>query len=323
MDDMDFYGREWTGGFPPPPVYPCPGEASFRARARARIFNGLTSWHLFYILPNISIAMKTLVIKFGGAAVSTPESFSVISDIVISRQRDYDQIVVVVSAMGNTTDQLDALARKVNPSPPRREYDMLVTVGERISISLLAMALAAKQCDAISFTGSQSGIITCNRHSNAQIIEVRPNRLLPHMARGKVIIVAGFQGVSREGEITTLGRGGSDTTAVALGVALAASGVEFFKDVEGIYNADPKKDVEARLLAQLTYIEALNIVQQGGRQVLHPRCIRLAEKNQLPLFVRSFQTFNDRNFIGTVIGPSTLGLRPLTPQYEELETLTS
>jgi aspartate kinase len=263
--------------------------------------------------------MKTLVIKFGGAAVATTDSFAAISEIVIARQRDYDQIVVVVSAMGDTTDQLDALARKVHPNPPRREYDMLVTVGERISISLLAMALAAKQRDAISFTGSQSGIITCNRHSNAQIIEVRPHRLLPHLAKGKVIIVAGFQGVSREGEITTLGRGGSDTTAVALGVALNACGVEFFKDVAGIYSADPKKDAEAQLLAELTYAQALKIVEQTGRPVLHPRCIRLAEKNHLRLFVRSFQTFDGQNAVGTVIGALPSEHSPCTPRYEDLE----
>lgn len=262
--------------------------------------------------------MNTLVLKFGGAAVSTPESFSAISDIIISRQRQYDRVVVVVSAMGDTTNQLDALAKKVNANPPRREYDMLVTVGERISISLLAMALAAKQCDAISFTGSQSGIITCAQHSNAQIIDVRPHRLLRHLAQGKVIIVAGFQGVSQDGEITTLGRGGSDTTAVALGVALGASWVEFFKDVEGIYNADPKKNQEAQLLAQLNYSQALHIVQQGERSVLHPRCIQLAERNQLPLCVRSFQTFNGQTAPGTVISDCDLKPRPAVPQYEEL-----
>lgn len=266
--------------------------------------------------------MNTLVIKFGGSAVSTPESFSAISEIIIARQRQYDRVVVVVSAMGDTTNQLDALAHKVNANPPRREYDMLVTVGERISIALLAMALAAKGCEAISFTGSQSGIITCAQHSNAQIIDVRPHRLLRHLEQGKVVVVAGFQGVSRDGEITTLGRGGSDTTAVALGVALGASWVEFFKDVEGIYNADPKKNHAAQLLAQLDYQQALQIVQQGGRPVLHPRCIRLAQQNSLPLCVRSFLTFNGQTAPGTVISNSSSQTRSASPHYEELEEIS-
>lgn len=249
--------------------------------------------------------MKTVVLKFGGAAVATPEGFAIISDIILARQREYPQTVIVVSAMGNTTDQLEALARQVNPNPPRREYDMLVTVGERISISLLAMALAAKGCEAISFTGSQSGIITCARHSNAQIVDVRPHRLLPHLAKGKVTIVAGFQGVSREGEITTLGRGGSDTTAVALGIALKAERVEFYKDVAGIYENDPKGNADAKLLPQLDYDTALTIVQKAGHQILHPRCIKLAARNTLPLFVRSFREFELGEGVGTFIGPKS------------------
>lgn len=263
--------------------------------------------------------MKTLIMKFGGAAVATPEGFSTISEIIISRQSEFDQMVIVVSAMGDTTNQLEVLARKVHPNPPRREYDMLVTVGERVSIALLAMALAAKGREAISFTGSQSGIITCNQHSNAQIVDVRPQRLLPHMNRGKVIIVAGFQGVSREGEITTLGRGGSDTTAVALGVALGAERVEFFKDVEGIYDADPKKNPEAKLFSQLDYPTALSLAQKEERKVLHPRCIRLAWKNDLPLFVRSFRSYNAGELRGTLIGAFRGTANERTPHYEELE----
>ncbi|MFN4174875.1 MAG: aspartate kinase, partial [Parachlamydiaceae bacterium] len=176
---------------------------------------------------------RTLVLKFGGASVAEPEHFSKIADIILYRKKEFNNIVVVVSAMGDTTNKLIDLAKKVNPNPPRREYDMLVSVGERISISLLAMALALKGQDAISFTGSQSGIITTEEHSEARIIDVKPNRLQPHLQAGKVVIVAGFQGVSKSGEITTLGRGGSDTTAVALAVALKAEKVEFYKDVIG------------------------------------------------------------------------------------------
>ena len=241
---------------------------------------------------------KTIVMKFGGTAVSSPESFSRVADIIVSRMEQYQRVAVVVSAMGNTTNDLFSLAYRVNPSPPIRELDMLVSVGERISISLLAMALSCKGREAVSFTGSQSGIITCSRHNEARIVDVKPRRLFPYLDSRKVVIVAGFQGVSLNGEITTLGRGGSDTTAVALAVALDAEKVEFFKDVPGIFNRDPKVEKEARLLPRLSYDEALEIVEDG-EQVLHKRCVSLAKKNNLPLYVRSFQDFAID--IGTVI----------------------
>lgn len=256
----------------------------------------------------------TLVMKFGGAAVATPEHFGRIADIIIQRLQQFKRVITVVSAMGNTTDQLIALAKQVNPDPPRREYDMLVTVGERISIALLAMALAAKGHEGVSFTGSQSGIITCGRHSDARIIDVRPHRILPVLSSGKIAIVAGFQGVSLGGEITTLGRGGSDTTAVALGIALGSTRVEFFKDVQGVYNEDPKKNASACLYNRLTHDEALQIVLKGAK-VLHPRCIELAQKNNLALHVRSFN--NDcRESEGTVIGEERR-LPEQPPSYEE------
>ncbi len=234
---------------------------------------------------------KTLILKFGGASVATPAHFSNIANIVLARRQHYPHIGVVVSAMGNTTDQLIALAKEVHPNPPRREYDMLVSVGERISISLLAMALAAHGHEAVSFTGSQSGIITCNRHTDAKIMDVRPYRLIPHLEAGRIVIVAGFQGVSKSGEITTLGRGGSDTSAVALGIALKAEIVEFYKDVEGIYSEDPKMNPEAALQDELSYDEALAITTAGAK-VLHPRSIQLAKRNGIPLCVRSFKPNN-------------------------------
>jgi aspartate kinase len=255
--------------------------------------------------------MSTLVMKFGGASVATPEQFSSIADIIIDRMQEYPQVVVVVSAMGKTTDQLVELAKQVNPDPPRREYDMLVSVGERISISLLAMALARKNCQATSFTGSQSGIITSDDHSEARILEVKPHRLLPCLAQGKVVIVAGFQGVSRKGEITTLGRGGSDTSAVALAAAFDAK-VEFYKDVPGIFSADPKCCSEAFVYPELTYQAALDIVKRGAK-VLHSRCIELAEKNGLTLHVRSFDDY--KTTPGTLIQGSRL---QVSPQFEEL-----
>ncbi len=231
--------------------------------------------------------MQTLIMKFGGASIATPQHFSRIADLILSKKSTYQRIVTVVSAMGNTTDQLIALAKEVHPEPPRREYDMLITVGERISISLLAMALARKNQEAKSFTGSQSGIITTADHTDARIVDVKPRRLLDSLNQGSVVIVAGFQGVSVNGEITTLGRGGSDTTAVALGIALRASHVEFYKDVAGVYEEDPKGRPEAHLYEELTYDEVQNIVSRGAR-ILHGRCLDLAKKNQLPLLVRSF-----------------------------------
>jgi aspartate kinase len=246
--------------------------------------------------------LDTVVIKFGGAAVASTEQFAKIAEIVLKKSVS-SRVVVVVSAMGDTTNQLFALARRVHHAPPLRELDMLVSVGERISVSLLAMALNLKNKEAISFTGSQSGIITSSTHSEAQIIDVRPHRILKALDAGKVAIVAGFQGVSLENEITTLGRGGSDTTAVALGVALGASKVEFYKDVEGVYSEDPKKNPNALFYPHLSYEEVLQIVEKGAK-ILHPRCIRLAEKNGLPLHVLSFYdpTFPCR--LGTLIGPA-------------------
>jgi aspartate kinase len=243
---------------------------------------------------------ETVVLKFGGTSVSSAEQFSEIAEIILNKSLN-QRVVVVVSAMGDTTDQLLSLARRVHPYPPPREQDMLVSAGERISVALLAMALHLKGKEAISFTGSQSGIITSTKHSDAQIIDVRPYRILKALDEKKIVIVAGFQGVSREGEITTLGRGGSDTTAVALGVALSATNVEFYKDVEGVYSEDPKENPKATLFSFLSFEEAIEIVEQGSK-VLHPRCIRLAAQNGLPLKVLSFYDPMMRCHSGTWIG---------------------
>lgn len=225
--------------------------------------------------------------KFGGAAVQEAKRFSQIALLIQEKRKEFQEIVVVVSAMGKSTDQLIDLAYQVSKTPSQREMDMLISVGERISISLLAMALSDIGCPAVSFTGSQSGIITTNDHSEALIIDMRPLRIVESLEQGKVVIVAGFQGVSKKKEITTLGRGGSDTTAVALGVALGAERVEFYKDVDGIYNIDPKKDSTAVHYPKLSFEEALTIVR-GGAKVLHERALLLAMENNLPLFVSPF-----------------------------------
>lgn len=239
-----------------------------------------------------------LVMKFGGASLSAPESFLKVANIIIERAKPQEKIVVVVSAMANQTDELLQLAKKVHPNPPTREQDMLVSVGERISIALLAMALQLQGKEAVSFTGSQSGIITCENHSNANIVEIRPKRIFEALNEGKVAIVAGFQGMSRKGEITTLGRWGSDTSAVALAIATGAQTVEFYKDVGGIYDADPKKKSDAKLFPRLGFKEAMELADQGAK-VLHRRCIALAEKNGVQLSVRSF---DDPKVAGTVVG---------------------
>jgi aspartate kinase len=239
-----------------------------------------------------------LVMKFGGASVAGPENFSKIADLICDKARASSQIVVVVSAMGRTTDQLLELAYKVHPNPPSRELDMMVSVGERVSIALLAMALSLKGKEAVSFTGSQSGIITCNNHTAAKIIDVRPSRLKSALDQGKIVIVAGFQGVSSQGEITTLGRGGSDTTAVALGIALGASEVEFYKDVPGIFDRDPKCNSHAKLLPFLSFDEAMDLCLKGAK-VLHSRSIALASQNGMKLVVRSFESPSQ---LGTVVG---------------------
>ncbi|CAM0117537.1 Aspartokinase [Rhabdochlamydiaceae symbiont of Dictyostelium giganteum] len=257
--------------------------------------------------------MKRVVLKFGGAAVASPENILRIADLIERRSREVDEIVVVVSAMANATDQLLELAQKIHPFPPKREQDMLTSVGERISMSLLAMALDLKGKEAISLTGSQAGVITTSQHAEAKIIEIRPKRILQGLKQQKIVIVAGFQGVSHEGEVTTLGRGGSDTTAVALAVALQADKVEFYKDVPGIFNEDPKKNREASLFSHLTYSEALLIIQEGAK-VLHQRCVLLAEKNQMPLQVLSF--IHPDLAKGSWIGKASSSEKSFSPIYE-------
>ena len=260
---------------------------------------------------------KTLIMKFGGGVLDGSHGFHRIADLIMKKQQEYEQIAVVVSAMQGVTNHLIALAKSVNPTPPSREYDMLVSVGERVSISLLAMALFAKQIKAVSFTGSQSGVITTTEHGEAKIINVRPHRLLPHLEEGKVVIVAGFQGMSEAKEITTLGRGGSDTTAVALAIALDAEKVLFYKDVGGIFPVDPKKESGTQMYTCLTYDEVAAIVKRTGG-VLHLRAIELAKKNGVPLEIAPFWEDNQE---GTMIISDTIcreKVYEISPYYNTL-----
>ncbi len=234
--------------------------------------------------------------KYGGSSLATPELIKRVASQVISQRQKGKDVVVVVSAMRDTTDELLKLAHQMTEDPPQRETDMLLTVGERISMSLLSMAINSLGTEAISFTGSQCGIITDSRHTNARIRDVRPFRIEEELSKGKVVIVAGFQGVSEQKEVTTLGRGGSDTTAVALAYALRAKECEILTDVDGVFTADPKIVPLARRLPYLSYEEMLELASFGGK-VLHPRSVELAQKFKIPLAVRS--SFSSET--GTVI----------------------
>ena len=196
--------------------------------------------------------MAIVVQKYGGSSVADVRKLRQVADrIMRTRQQGHD-VVVVVSAMGGTTDELLAMAKQFSPNPERRELDMLLSAGERISMALLSIAIRELGGDAISFTGSQSGIITNDRHVDARIIEVRPFRVQDELARGKIVVIAGFQGVSYRREITTLGRGGSDTTAVAMAAALNAEYCEICSDVDGVYSADPRIVPDAHRIGELS-----------------------------------------------------------------------
>lgn len=232
--------------------------------------------------------------------------FCELAKLIEKRTHSFSQLVVVVSAMGSMTDELMAMASKVHSAPPKREQDMLISVGERISMSLLAMALDERGLGAISFTGSQAGILTTSDHADAEIVEIRPNRIQQALRSGKIAIVAGFQGMSLEREITTLGRGGSDTSAVALAASLGAAHVEFYKDVAGIGRNDPKMDPTAEIFPFLSYDQALEIVGNGAR-VLHARCLSCAKSFGISLEIRSFDQPEKVGTYVSAVCPEHLG----------------
>ncbi|MCK6526342.1 aspartate kinase [Myxococcota bacterium] len=230
--------------------------------------------------------MGIVVQKYGGSSVADVDRLRAIARRVVASVEGGDHPVVVVSAMGKTTDELLGLARRISERPGRRELDMLVSVGERISMALLAMAIHDAGHRAISFTGSQSGIITDDRHFDARIVEVRPARILEALGRGDVVIVAGYQGVSRSREVTTLGRGGSDTTAVALAAALEADHCEICSDVDGVWTADPRLVPEARRIDHLSHGEVLELAH-GGAKVLAATAMEYARRSGIAVWARS------------------------------------
>jgi aspartate kinase len=231
--------------------------------------------------------MGLVVQKYGGSSVSDAERIKRVAERIVATRKAGKDVVVVVSAMGDTTDELLELAQQVSPLPPGRELDMLLTAGERISMALLAMAIQNLGASARSFTGSQAGVITDSSHGRARIIDVTPGRITTAVAEGHIAIVAGFQGVSQDTkDITTLGRGGSDTTAVALAAALGAEACEIYSDVDGVYSADPRIVPDARHLPTVTYEEMLELAASGAK-ILHLRCVEYARRYDVPLVVRS------------------------------------
>lgn len=240
--------------------------------------------------------MPVVVQKFGGTSVGDADRIRAVADHIARTRREGTDVVAVVSAMGKTTDELIHLADSVSSIQPPREYDMLVSTGERISMSLLCMALAELGVDAASFTGSQVGIITDNDHTRAKILEVKADRLREALAAGRVPVVAGFQGVSIDREITTLGRGGSDATAVALAAVLGADACEIYTDVTGVFTADPRVVPTAHRINRISFEEMLEIAATGGR-VLMLRAVEFARNHNVPLHVRSSFTWEPGTWV--------------------------
>lgn len=241
--------------------------------------------------------MEDLIVqKYGGTSVGTVNRIKRVASRIIETRETGKKVVVVVSAMGDTTDDLIELARQIDEHPPSREMDMLLATGEQISISLLAMAIQAQGHDVVSLTGAQCGIVTSNTHKRARINDIHTHRIEKELNAGKIVIVAGFQGINENMDITTLGRGGSDTSAVAIAAALKAELCEIYTDVDGVYTADPRVVEEASKIDEISYMEVLEMASTGAK-VLHPRSVEMAEKFKVPLVVRSSYNHNE----GTII----------------------
>ena len=239
---------------------------------------------------------QCIVQKFGGSSVASAELIQRVARRIAATRAERGRVVAVVSAMGDSTDELISLAHKVNPAPPSREMDQLLSTGETITAPLMAMALERLGVPAISLTGLQAGIRTSSVHRSARIVDIVPQRIVDELERGRVVVVAGFQGVDEALDITTLGRGGTDTTAVALAVELSAERCEIYTDVAGVYTADPRVEPRARLIPEIAYQEMLEFAAVGAK-VMHPRAVEIGETYSMPIVVRS--TFEDQP--GTLI----------------------
>ncbi len=248
--------------------------------------------------------MGLIVQKFGGTSVGTIERILRVADRIIETKNQGNDVVVVVSAMGKSTDVLVDMAKQITPHPSTREMDMLLTTGEQVSIALLAIALQSKGYEAVSLTGWQAGITTEAVHSKARIQEINDQRIRTELKNGRIVIVAGFQGITSEGEITTLGRGGSDTTAVALAASLGADQCEIFTDVSGVFTADPRIVPSAQKLESISYDEMLELANLGAG-VLHPRSVETAKKYKVRLVVRSSFTNEEGTYVEEVASMET------------------
>jgi aspartate kinase len=244
----------------------------------------------------MSVAQQTIVTKFGGTSVATPERMLSVAERLVAYSRQGHRVVAVVSAMGKTTDDLLALAASVNASPPTRELDNLLATGEQVSMAVLAMAVESLGVAAVSLSGGQAGIVTTTVFSKAQIAEINGERILAELDAGRVVVVAGFQGVTPSGDVTTLGRGGSDTTAVAVAAAIDADVCEIYSDVDGIYSADPRMVPKARKLNEISYEEMLELASAGSG-VLQARAVEVARNFGVQLICRN--AFN--NTLGTLV----------------------
>ena len=264
--------------------------------------------------------MSALIVqKFGGTSVADTEKIKHVAEVVMAERNLGNDVVVVVSAMGHTTDHLVKLAGEISDTPPSRELDMLLSTGEGISIALLAMALETAGCRAVSMNAMQVGIITENVHSKARIVDIKTEKLKKHLKEGKVVVVAGFQGVTEDGEITTLGRGGSDTSAVALAAALGAERCDIYTDVEGVYTTDPRIVPNASRLKEVSYEEMLELARVGAN-VLHPRAVETAKQFNVPLRVRS--SFKLENKGTLILGVDDMELhKPVTGVAADLTQL--
>ncbi|GAB3557195.1 aspartate kinase [Actinopolyspora lacussalsi] len=244
--------------------------------------------------------MALVVQKYGGSSLESADRIKRVAERIVETRKAGNDVVVVCSAMGDTTDELLDLANQVNPAPPERELDMLLTAGERISNALVAMAIESLGEQARSFSGSQAGVITTSAHQNARIMDVTPDRVRQALDEGRIVMVAGFQGVSQDSkDITTLGRGGSDTTAVAVAAAMHADVCEIYTDVDGVYTADPRIAGDAEHLDRVTYEEMLELAATGAK-VLHLRAVEYARRYGVPLHVRSSYSANP----GTIVSGS-------------------
>ncbi len=249
---------------------------------------------------------RLVVQKYGGSSVANPERITRVAQRVVAAKRTGADVVVVVSALGDTTDELLQLAAQISQDPPERELDMLMATGEQVSVALLAMAIHELDEDAVSFTGAQIGILTDGTHTKARIVAIPAQRVVKELAQNRIVIVAGFQGINLNQDITTLGRGGSDLTAVALAVALRADVCEIFTDVEGVYTADPRMVPDARKLTAISYDEMLEMASLGA-QVMQARSIFVAKRFNIPIHVRS--SFSQRE--GTMITKSAKAMEDI------------